>query len=165
MTNFKARKTTYKGIEMRSRLEAGFAQWLDWWNLEWQYEPCAYASPNGQYLPDFLVTNSTLDAHVVRLLFEVKPAPFDDLELIGRQADIVWATPGAAAALVLVRPGVAPVLFPDTSLTEQERSDPIQGAWCYEYVADDDMREAPGLRFAPDESHMPWAGSYWQVRP
>jgi hypothetical protein len=38
MTNFKARPTTYKGVEMRSRLEAGFAMWLDERDLSWTYD-------------------------------------------------------------------------------------------------------------------------------
>ena len=49
----KGRKTVYKGITMRSRLEAGFAAWLDSKHFDWAYEPCAFASENGQYLPDF----------------------------------------------------------------------------------------------------------------
>jgi hypothetical protein len=49
----KARPTTYKGIEMRSRLEAGYAQWLDTVNITWEYEPTCFGSDRGQYLPDF----------------------------------------------------------------------------------------------------------------
>lgn len=53
MALIKARPTIYKGVQMRSRLEAGFAQWLDGWDMEWEYEPHAYADGFGQYLPDF----------------------------------------------------------------------------------------------------------------
>ena len=55
MANFTPRPTIYKGIQMRSRLEAGFAAWLDRVNLSWEYEPHALANEHGQYLPDFLV--------------------------------------------------------------------------------------------------------------
>lgn len=48
-----ARPTTYKGIRMRSRLEAKVAAVLDKWDVEWLYEPRAYANVKGQYLPDF----------------------------------------------------------------------------------------------------------------
>lgn len=54
-TPLKARPTVYKGVQMRSRMEAGFAQWCDRSALHWQYEPSAFASERGQYLPDFLV--------------------------------------------------------------------------------------------------------------
>lgn len=53
--NIKARPTTYKGIQMRSRLEAQFAQWLDAGAFSWDYEPQCFADETGQYLPDFLV--------------------------------------------------------------------------------------------------------------
>lgn len=49
----KARPTVYRGIQMRSRLEATFAQGLDASGVRWEYEPRAYAGPAGQYLPDF----------------------------------------------------------------------------------------------------------------
>lgn len=48
-----ARPTTYKGIRMRSRLEASVAQWMDDNGWQWAYEPRAYAGSGGQYLPDF----------------------------------------------------------------------------------------------------------------
>jgi hypothetical protein len=59
-----ARATTYRGIEMRSRLEARFAGVLDDLGVAWRYEPRALASRDGQYLPDF-VSGATV--------IEVKP--------------------------------------------------------------------------------------------
>jgi hypothetical protein len=50
-----ARPTLYKGVQMRSRLEAGFAMWLDRCGVAWDYEPNCYANELGQYLPDFRV--------------------------------------------------------------------------------------------------------------
>jgi len=54
-TRYKARPTIYKGIRMRSRLEAAFAQYLDDRDLSWEYEPVAFAGHGMQYLPDFKV--------------------------------------------------------------------------------------------------------------
>lgn len=55
-----ARPTIYRGIEMRSRLEALWAAHYDREARDptcdlrsWEYEPCCYASLDGQYLPDF----------------------------------------------------------------------------------------------------------------
>lgn len=68
-----ARTTIYAGIQMRSRLEAAFAEHLDQTGLKaWGYEGDAYASSEGQYLPDF--TTGSRGFH------EIKPpnADFDD---------------------------------------------------------------------------------------
>lgn len=48
-----ARPTLYKGIRMRSRLEADFAAFLDRMEAEWAYEPECFAGDGGQWLPDF----------------------------------------------------------------------------------------------------------------
>jgi hypothetical protein len=47
------RPTTYRGIQMRSRLEADFAAWLDRTGQDWAYEPKCFAGSAGQWLPDF----------------------------------------------------------------------------------------------------------------
>lgn len=52
-TRFRPRPTMFNGVMMRSRLEAGFAQWADMQGLGPDYEPCAFAGCDGQYLPDF----------------------------------------------------------------------------------------------------------------
>lgn len=52
-----ARPTTYNGIEMRSRLEARVAAYLDRHGVEWRYEPRAFGAKHGQYLPDFELLN------------------------------------------------------------------------------------------------------------
>lgn len=73
-----ARPTTYRGIQMRSRLEARFARWLDLQvggddlpEFEWEYEPRAYAGLGGQYLPDFVI-RFHLQTELVAIV-EVKP--------------------------------------------------------------------------------------------
>lgn len=67
----RARQTIYNGVRMRSRLEAAFAQWLDsdpFTRGSWSYEPTAYASADGQYLPDFVWFNDRQ-----KIFYEVKP--------------------------------------------------------------------------------------------
>lgn len=63
-----ARPTMYKGIRMRSRLEADYAASLDREGVEWEYEPVVFAGPDGQWLPDFGL-NGESHAYI-----EVKPA-------------------------------------------------------------------------------------------
>lgn len=70
-----ARPTTYKGIQMRSRLEADYASALDRDGEAWEYEPTCFGGPDGQWLPDFRV--GQLGTYV-----EVKPT-----YLLGWDAD------------------------------------------------------------------------------
>jgi hypothetical protein len=51
----KGRPTLYKGIQMRSRLEADYAGYLDRRGHLWEYEPDCFAGPDGQRLPDFRI--------------------------------------------------------------------------------------------------------------
>jgi hypothetical protein len=68
----KPRQTIYNGIPMRSRLEARVAAWLDSMGLVWTYEPHAFASRDGQYLPDFEIDTSNAGHLGRRLFLEVK---------------------------------------------------------------------------------------------
>lgn len=72
-SSIKARPTVYAGVQMRSRLEADYAQLLDTKGIDWQYEPACYAGPAGQWLPDFSLTEDGR-LHLV----EVKPVAFLD---------------------------------------------------------------------------------------
>jgi len=67
MSDIKARPTLYKGIKMRSRLEADYAANCDRSGESWDYEPACFASDAGQWLPDFRVGAS-------KTLVELKPA-------------------------------------------------------------------------------------------
>lgn len=51
----KARPTVYRGIQMRSRLEAKAARAFDRVGAWWLYEPLCYANARTEYLPDFVV--------------------------------------------------------------------------------------------------------------
>lgn len=109
-TPLKARPTTYKGIEMRSRLEARYAGSLDQKMAEhpelfdppeWQYEPHCFASESGQYLPDFGYFMRS-SSGPVRTYVEVKPRILDELHLkvITTRMAIVWdSEPGAVLLL------------------------------------------------------------------
>lgn len=50
---FRSRPTLYRGIQMRSRIEARWAVIFDFFSLRWEYEPEHYSLPVGNYLPDF----------------------------------------------------------------------------------------------------------------
>lgn len=65
-----ARPTTYNGVKMRSRLEAAWAEQFDSMGWAWKYEPECFATADGQYLPDFLVSIPGYADHVY---VEVKP--------------------------------------------------------------------------------------------
>jgi hypothetical protein len=116
-SKFKARPTVYKGVKMRSRLEAGFAQWLDGRIINWEYEPCAFGSAGGQYLPDFRLNGLTClwRGEPVTVYVEVKPkgwpywaqeSSYEDHEgLLARMAIIWESEPGAE--LVIAQPGRA----------------------------------------------------------
>jgi hypothetical protein len=69
-----ARPTIYKGTQMRSRLEADYAGFLDRVGADWSYEPTCFAGPSGQWLPDFLERGQ------FDVFTELKPfGPFIDL--------------------------------------------------------------------------------------
>lgn len=79
MANLEPRPTIYNGIQMRSRLEAGFAMWLDAMKADWTYEPHALAHGDlGQYLPDFLLSELPCSwlPEPTNLYIEVKPRSF-----------------------------------------------------------------------------------------
>lgn len=60
------RPTTYKGIRMRSRLEAATAAAFDRHNVPWEYEPEAFQAEDGtQYLPDFAIVIEIIDTLTV----------------------------------------------------------------------------------------------------
>lgn len=107
MNTMQARKTVYKGVEMRSRLEAGYAAWLDRWKFEWEYEPCVFAGEHGQYLPDFRLRGVMLSwsDRPVTVYVEVKPEPFlyenkDAVEALSRKVSIVRLSDADSIALL-----------------------------------------------------------------
>lgn len=84
--------TTYRGITMRSRLEAGWAATLDSYSIEWHYEPHLLKLASGElYLPDFWLPalGTVLEAKGPLVGREHKPAelaielPWDYIVLLG----------------------------------------------------------------------------------
>lgn len=98
-TRFAARPTTYKGVEMRSRLEARYAAWLDKAGATWTYEPCAFADGASQYLPDFRVDHVQLFARDHTVYVEVKPTAEQALDAIDGMTPI-WASEPDAILVV-----------------------------------------------------------------
>jgi len=99
----RARPTIYNGIQMRSRLEARVAAWLDAERIAWEYEPNAFASPAGQYLPDFRLPAFTKSERFGGrdLYLEIKPTyqPDSVVALMGRMDIIRASLPTADLAI------------------------------------------------------------------
>lgn len=86
-----ARPTIYRGIKMRSRLEARFAEGLDANKVKWAYEPVCYADGSGQYLPDFRIEIGGEVAYI-----EVKPTEAAAKTALEHQMPIIWSSEPAA---------------------------------------------------------------------
>jgi hypothetical protein len=103
----KARPTKYKGIQMRSRLEARFAESLDRVGCSWEYEPECFADETGQYLPDFVIRCARTSVYI-----EVKPTSRAASDaLTGRMPVILSSDPEAeiwAASPLKMDPPHAP---------------------------------------------------------
>jgi hypothetical protein len=85
-TSWKARPTVYAGIQMRSRLEATFAETTDSVGIRWEYEPRAYgAKGRRQYLPDFEIWLES----GARFLVEVRPTP-ELAYLAMERMSVIW---------------------------------------------------------------------------
>jgi hypothetical protein len=95
---FRPRATVYKGVRMRSRLEASVAAFLDREDLPWTYEPSAFADERGQYLPDFRVGGLTVE---LPLYVDVKGRALDDDELAATfdLMATIWASEAAVLAI------------------------------------------------------------------
>jgi len=63
----KALPTKYNGVWFRSRLEARWAVYFNYFGIEWEYEFQGFKLPSGCYLPDFWLPQ-------VNLWAEVKPS-------------------------------------------------------------------------------------------
>lgn len=92
----KARQTTYKGIKMRSRLEASFAAHIDGL-CTWAYEPRCYADETGQYLPDFHCQWT----HEDHTFIEVKPRWSDVHAAAKSMEPVLSSMPGAHLAVYI----------------------------------------------------------------
>ena len=69
-----AKPTKYRGVTFRSKLESDWARFLDRQGTEWEYEPRAFSTTLGCYLPDFWLPYLSMWA-------EVKPTELDKVAL------------------------------------------------------------------------------------
>lgn len=95
---WKARPTMYRGIQMRSRLEARIAAGLDDRGCDWEYEPAAYGGRGGQYLPDFLVRGTAAGD----IFLEVKPTVETALAVLPKMQIIRESIPDALLIVQVV---------------------------------------------------------------
>lgn len=103
MSYTRGRPTTYKGIKMRSRLEASYAAVLDSIDdITWAYEPQCFADASGQYLPDFRCVNTEGVCY-----FEVKPPTADTAEAL-RKMHIIRSSESDVDLMVVVPTGNYP---------------------------------------------------------
>jgi hypothetical protein len=113
MTFLSPRPTTYKGIKMRSRLEARYAALFDERRFSWTYEPGCFANQEGQYLPDFELhdidvahaftpgwVDPFLGARVRSVYVEVKP-PDHALAEVCRRMEIILDSDADSGLLLL----------------------------------------------------------------
>lgn len=112
------RPTTYKGVPMRSRLEATWAAYLDRLGLPWEYEPRCFANERGQYLPDFYVLTGRSEVYL-----EVKGLLGDPVAALRRMEIVLDSEPKATLALVRGEPwSSAPIGAED---------DPTRSFWIF----------------------------------
>lgn len=182
---FKARPTTYKGIKMRSRLEAGFAAWMDETGyIDWKYEPRAYASENGQYLPDFELLNVRVKGSWPRppakLFVEIKPSRPDDT-LLFRLGRILCASEPRAYLAAIWPDGESwgiRLITPSARWANKQTGETRELCAAY---ADDAVWTSDIPALAPDVTQpgslhnevvhkidvplkSPWSGEYWKPR-
>lgn len=174
MTNYAPRPTVYKGIQMRSRLEAGFAAWLDKHGLVWEYEPRAFAGEAGQYLPDFQLSGVRCSwlRDPATVYVETKPKKWSDWDDVSieahenlmRRMGVIWESE-PEAVLVLCSPGQLLVLDKYASPNDSDPYPwPIIAEWVVANHGAHDLLAIPGLAFPWPDSWHPWPHEYWKGR-
>ena len=88
------KRTEYRGVTMRSRLEADFAHHLDAKRIVWRYEPAVYGPVGQGYLPDFQLLRDD-GPHFV----EVKPT-LREVPLAKERMAVIWQTHPDAVLIV-----------------------------------------------------------------
>lgn len=156
----KARPTTYKGIEMRSRLEAGYAAWLDTMGWEWAYEPRAFASEDGQYLPDFRIEDvyNRVAGECSHAYVEIKPHS-RGLDIVFQRMEVIWDSEPKAQLLIQVPP-------PEVTMVHDLIISPAVYWWLPSgnfVVLAWEFQRKPHLTTPRPVSHSAWAGEYWNV--
>ena len=140
----KPRVTMYKGIRMRSRLEADFAAFLDRAGAEWEYEPVCFAGPTGQWLPDFRA--KVPDG--AWTYFKVKPEslPDDDIDPVLERMTIAWLTEPTVILQLVIWPFGKPRNSVSIMGFPPEGADDDDLIWWFTDEADEErMRPWPGM--------------------
>lgn len=150
----KPRTTIYKGVTMRSRLEAGFARWLDEVGAPWEYEPCAFAADDGwQYLPDFRLTGALDGVKSDRIFAEVKPSTWmperrpETARFLARAQGALSANDAGLLLLAYDHPGYGGLLYYSI---DAEHLQPLG------------VGVGPGLNLYPTVGDRPWRGEWWK---
>lgn len=159
-----ARPTIHNGIQMRSRLEAGFAQWCDRSHIEWEYEPHALSGDGGQWLPDFLLPRAAWVCTTALPWIQVHPTYVevkyegwsDDVEL-DRIARIAESTVEGEFRLILARPdGLEFFNVGDLGfLWRAPLRFPVCDAPRSRYLT-------TGFQFDEESTSGPWQGEWWR---
>lgn len=159
-SKFTPRPTVYNGVKMRSRLEAGFAMWLDEMGVPWEYEPQCFASPAGQYLPDFRISASVVSMpceQPIPIYVEVKPTwAAADASVMLAQQEIITATERTALFLAVAEDRGSPALWTPHSDADGD----MFVAWLWVYDA---TSSAPPALAVPIDNG-PWPAGYWQPK-
>jgi hypothetical protein len=157
---------------MRSRLEAGYAQWLDSWGCKWEYEPCAFASESGQYLPDFLLPELRLSwrKEPVRGYIEVKPTREAAGDALIRQMLVIRESEPDALLFVQYPHQAFPPDPLHACIYKVSHLPPVGHVWqrmpWVQAPGSDADCQMPRLmvgNLIPD-SAGPWSGDYWKVK-
>lgn len=159
----KARPTTYKGTRMRSRLEAGFAAWLDQRGFVWEYEPGAFASDKGQYFPDFLLRDVVCSWRSQPATVYVEVKPTRPTKVVASAMTIIWETdPDAVLAITTPerqgRHGGSVTLV-HRSTGSPEHADIIPALW----IVTGPNSQCPGIAAPYPSTWCPWPDEYWKV--
>jgi hypothetical protein len=175
---FPATPTVYNGIDMRSRLEAGYAAWLDKRGWRWTYERQhgAFASGKGQYYPDFRIEGvlNLMNDHEAVAYVETKPSYAGlDLDQLARRMSVIWSSEPDAHVLLQAPPphesmhiqagraGLSregAVFDASAYVFSLVRTDPPQ--WCAVVWI---SNSKPILGYPLPVGMGPWAGEYWNV--
>jgi hypothetical protein len=132
----KARPTLYKGIQMRSRLEADYAAYLDRSEIAWEYEPVCFAGPDAQWLPDFRIEHGGYPIYI-----EVKPTslPEDQVDTVLNRMAVTWLTDPEAIVELDLWP------FGDSSGCVRITGDLTASPTWWQWAADGTRSPWPGM--------------------
>lgn len=97
MDSIDPKPAEYRGVRMRSQLEADFAKHLDNNGLrDWTYEPRTFRGVKDPgYIPDFTVTDAGRTSY-----FEVKPT-LAEVKEAARRMEVIWESDPEAVLVVV----------------------------------------------------------------